>query len=195
MEQIWMNKIRETISFLMVSIGCIIVTISNAQNTYSYEFECEYLDNPYICPAHWYGDTVLVISGLFNEITNSNEVVFTFRDTCVFLTIDGQEGLFNGGPEIGSWNNSGNELERFTIKWDSLRCPNNGELIYRFEFIPYYRKDNPYIADDGSIIIREYNDTTIYYWTYSSGVVAMEGDWFFVRKDKAFVRQCIQCFR
>ena len=35
---------------------------------------CEYFDNAYTCAIHRYGDTILVISGLFEEIFPSNDV-------------------------------------------------------------------------------------------------------------------------
>lgn len=192
-----MNMMNNTITNIIVSflaICCLSITTSDAQDSAFYEFECVYLDNTFICPIQWSGDSVQMISNLFNEITISDEVVFTFRDSCVYLTIDGQKGLFYGGTEMGSWNNGENEEERFTIKWDTLVCPNSGELLFKFEFIPYYRENNPYIADDGSTIIREFNDMISYYWTYSAGVVAMEGEWLFVRKDKESLRQCLYCF-
>ena len=165
---------------------------SNAQITSCYVFECEYHDNAYLCPTHWNGDTVLVVSNLFNEMTISDEVTFVFRDSCVYLTIDGQEGLFFGSSELGSWNNKENEDERFTIMWDTIHCPNEGDLIFRFEFKPYYHEENPYTADNGCVAFHTYDDAISYYWTPSAGVVAIEGDLLFVRRDRNSVKSCLK---
>lgn len=180
------------ISVLLLAMFCFLS--SKAQDTLRYEFECDYLEITHICDTYLYGDSVQVVSDLFSEIT-SNDVVFRFHDDSIFLIIDGQEGLFLGNTKIGSWNTTETESERFTIIWDSLYCSNTNEIIYKFEFAPYYNEENPYIAEDDTKIYHRYDDMTSYYWTMSAGIVAVEGDWLFVRKDCKFLKQCIMGFR
>lgn len=181
---------------LLPLLGMVFLCIdSEAQNSYCYEFESNSLYKVFThtCPVHRYGDSVLVVSNLFNEMNISNQVVFTFRDSCVFLTINGQEKLFFGDSRVGNWNTTGNESERFTIKWDTLFCSDYGEILYKFEFSPYYSTENPLILDDGTVVVYNYCDMVSYYWTYSAGVVAMEGDdLLFVRKDQNFVKSCLK---
>lgn len=187
-----MNKLMTKILVLLLLIIFQCHAVAKAQIISNYEFECEYLDKTYVCPIRWDHDTVLVVSNLFNEMTISDEVTFAFRDNCVYLTIDGQEGLFFGSSELGSWNNKEKEDEKFTIMWDTVHCPNEGDIIYRFEFIPYYREENPYTADDGCVVFHTYDDAVSYYWTPSAGVVAIEGDLLFVRKDRNSVKNCLK---
>ena len=175
---------------MIIGMFCLNVFISNAQNKCMYEYECDYFDKSYSCPIQWFGDTLLVVNDLFNEIILSNEAVFTFRDSCVYLTIDGQEGLFWGNRKIGSWNITGEEHQRFTIKWDSVFCTN--DTIFKFEFIPYYQEKNPYRENDGTESYHHYCDMTSYYWTRSEGIIAFEGEWLFVRKDQKFLKQCLK---
>ena len=92
---------RLMLFFLGVCLSC--PTLLNAQSKEYYEFNCEYFDNVYICAIYRYGDTVLVFPELFEEITSSNDAIFTFQDGCVYLTINGQKGLFQGRSEVGSW--------------------------------------------------------------------------------------------
>ena len=187
-----MNKIKRIRSVLLFVYLFTCSAASNAQHSLYYEFECDYIDNTYIFPIHKHGDSVLIVSDLFEgELAIKDAVVFRFQDSCVFLTIDGQEGLFFGNSQKGSWITKGNEYERFTIRWDSLCCSDNNDPIYKFVFTPYYNEENPYITDDGTMIFHEYNDMTSYYWTNSDGLIAIEGDWLFVRKDQEALKQCL----
>ena len=184
-----MNRMKRKILVLLLGMFCF--ASAKAQNTLYYEFECDYLDYTFTCPTYRHGDSILIVFDLFSENDIPDYVVFRFQDSCVFLTIDGQEGLFWGDSQIGSWDTKGDESERFTIEWDTLHCLNNYETIYKFEFIPYYNKTNPYMADDGTFITHEYYDMISYYWTYSAGVIAIEGDWLFVRKDQENLKKCL----
>ena len=177
---------------MIIGMCCLNVFISNAQNKCMYEFECDYFDKAYSCPVQWFGDTLLVVNDLFNEIILSKEAVFTFRDSCVYLTIDGQEGLFWGNTRMGSWIVSEVEHERFTIKWDSIFCANDNDTIYKFEFIPYYQEKNPYRANDGTETFLHYCDMTSYYWTRLEGIIAFEGDYLYVRKDQESFKTCLK---
>ncbi len=172
---------------------CLCCTpLLNAQSKGEYEYNCEYFDNAYTCAIHRYGDTILVISGLFEEIFPSNDVTFTFNDDCVYLTVNGQKGLFGGNSEIGSWNNTGEEYQRVTIKWDSLFCGEGNDTIFKFEFIPYYQEKNPYRANDGTEIFLHYCDMTSYYWTRLEGIIAFEGEYLYVRKDQESFKTCLK---
>lgn len=188
MELIWMNTLKRAILILLIGLFCFPTT--KAQDTLHYVFECDQT-GPYTCATLNYGDSVLVVRDLFREIDIPNDIVFRFQDSRVFMTINGEEGLFWGDSTIGNWQTKGDKSERFTIKWDSLYCSNLDEKIYKFEFIPYYNDENPYITDDGAFIIHEYHDMASYYWTYSDGVIAIQGDWLFVRKDQGYLHQCL----
>lgn len=190
-----MNKMTTMILVFLLLILCQCHAVTSAQIISNYEFECEYPNKKYECPIRWDGDTVLVVYNLFNEMTISDEVTFAFRDNCVYLTIDGQEGLFFGSSELGSWNNKENEDERFTIMWDTIHCPIDGDLIFRFKFIPYYHEENPYTADDGCVVFHTYDDAVSYYWIPSAGVVAIEGDLLFVRRDRNPVKSCLKSIK
>lgn len=185
----------KNLSIMVLGMFCLCCLVSKAQDSTYYEFECDYLAVTNVCKAFWLGDSVLTVSGLFNEINASKNVVFRFQGNCVFLTIDGQEGIFFGNEQIGSWNTKADESERLTIQWDSLYCPNTNEVIYQFEFVPYYDEDNPYITENDTFIFHHYDDMISYYWTRSAGVIAFKGDWLFVRKDCTFLKQCILKFR
>lgn len=187
-----MNKKSKNISVLLLTVLCVLS--SKAQDTLYYEFECDYLEITHVCATFLDGDSILVVSNLFNEVT-SDDVAFRFHNDSTFLIIDGQEGLFFGDTIIGSWNTTDTESERFTIKWDSSYCSNTNEIIYKFEFAPYYNGKEPYIAGDGTKVYHRYYDMTSYYWTRSAGVVAIDGDWLFVRKDCELLKQCISKFR
>ena len=103
------------LTLLVGIVGCCF-GVSKAQNDSCYEFKCDSFDNLYICPIRWYGDTLLVVTHLFNEISISDKVSFTFQDSCVYLTVDGQKGVFWGNSDIGSWNATNVEDQRFTVK-------------------------------------------------------------------------------
>lgn len=178
-------------STLLLGMFCLCCIASKAQDSTYYEFECDYLAVTHVCNAFWLGDSVLTVSGLFNEIDAPEDVVFRFQDNGVFLNIGGQEGLFFGNAHNGNWNTKADESERLTIKWDSVHCSNTDEVIYQFEFVPYYDEENPYNTEDGTMIVHHYDDMISYYWTRSAGVIAFEGDWLFVRKDCEFLKQCI----
>ena len=110
----------------------------------------------------------------------------------MYLTVNGQKGLFWGNSEIGSWNNTGEEHQRFTIKWDSLFCGEGNDTIFKFEFIPYYQEKNPYRANDGTEIFLHYCDMTSYYWTRLEGIIAFEGEYLYVRKDQESFKTCLK---
>ena len=181
---------RLMLFFLGACLCCS--TLLNAQSKEFYEFNCECFDNVYICTIYRYGDTVLVIPDLFEEISSSNDAIFTFQDGCVYLTINGQKGLFHGRSEVGSWNVSGEEDQRFTIQWDSLFCTEDDDTIFKFEFMPYYQEKNPYREIDGTEIFHHYCDMTSYYWTRSEGIIAFEGEWLCVRKDQESFKTCLK---
>lgn len=193
MEADWMNNERmvKRLALLIVAWGCCIGVL-RAQFDSCYEFKCDYFEDFYICPIHWYGDTLLVVSRLFDEISASHEASFSFEDYCVYLTINGQKGLFWGNSEVGSWNVTGKEDQRFTIQWDSLFCINDNDTIFKFEFIPYYQEENPYRDIDGTDIFHYYCDMTSYYWTRSEGIIAFEGEWLYVRKDQESLKNCLK---
>lgn len=193
----WMNKTGEIYKLLLIFLFgfyCCSFGVLKAQQDSCYEFKCDYFDDYYTCPIQWYGDTMLVVTHLFDEISISNEVSFTFQDSCVYLTIDGQKGLFWGNSKNGSWNITEEEHQRFTVKWDSLFCTNNNDTIFKFEFVPYYHEKNPYIKSDGSEIFHYYCDMISYYWIRSAGVIAFVGDWFYVRKDFESYKDCLKKF-
>lgn len=186
-----MNKMKRKIIVILLGVFCLYPMISIAQDTLYYEFECGILGKTDVYPVYKHEDSVLIISNFFGEMDISGDVAFRFQDGCVFLTIAGQMGLFFGNPQIGSWNTEGLESECFTILWDSLYCPSIGEMIYKFKFAPYYNETNPYIMDDGTAVFQKYDDMVLYYWTKSAGIIAMEGDFLFVRKDQKIVEQCL----
>lgn len=185
-----MNK-RTVITTILVKGMCLLATLySNAQSISFYEFETIHLDRVDTVKVYSYGDTVLVLNSIFQEMNFSEEVSFICRNGCVYLNINGQEGLFFGGENVGSWQ-MGEESERITITWDSLVCDNTDEKIYKFEFAPYYGKDNPYTYDDGTSIFHIQYDATSYYWTPSNGIIAISGDWLSIRKDMKHFLSCI----
>lgn len=190
---IWTNKrLGEMIKrLLLVGVMCCCFGVSSAQLDSCYEFTCDYFDKPYTCPICWYGDTLLVVTHLFDEISVSNKVSFTFQDSCVYLTVDGQKEVFWGKSGIGTWNATGIEHQRFTVKWDSIICTNDNDTIYKFEFIPYYQEKNPYRESDGTEMFHYYCDMISYYWARSLGVIAFEGEWLYVRKDQETFKQCL----
>lgn len=185
------NRITKKISILLLEMLFMCCMVSKAQDTLRYEFECDYSPFKLVCSTHWIGDSELVVLDLFNELYATKEVIFRFQENYVYLTIGGQEDLFFGKSPLGSWNMTENESERFTIKWDSSHCSVADEIVYRFEFVPYYDEKNPYIIDDGTMLYHHYDDITSYYWTKSAGVIAFKGDWLFVRNDYEFLKQCI----
>lgn len=190
-----MNKKMRNKSIIILGVLFLSCVASKAQDTLCYEFNCDYLGATRICTTYRTGDSVVIVSDLFQETTASKNVAFRFQGNCVFLTIDEQEGIFWGNAQIGSWTAKKDESERFTVKWDSLYCPNTTEVIYQFEFVPYYEEFNPYITEDGTKIYHHNDDGILYYWTRSAGVIAFEGEWLFIRKDYEFLNHCILEFR
>lgn len=176
----------------LYGICCCCFGILRAQIDSYYEFKCDFFDDNFTYPIRWYGDTMLVVTHLFDEIGLCDESFFTFQDSCVYLTIDGQKGLFWGNSNIGSWNIMEKEYERFTVKWDSLLCAIGNDTIFKFEFIPYYQEMNPYIDTDGTKNFSYYYDMTSYYWTLSEGIIAIEGDWLYVRKGFESFKDCLK---
>lgn len=184
-----MNEKNTVSTILLLSMYCLSTLFSNAQSIRFYEFEDSFTDMVDTCIVLAYGDSMLVVKNLFQENNFPETATFVNRDGCIYLTILGQEGLFFGDDNLGSWQ-IGEESEKITLKWDTIICSNLEEIIYKFEFIPYYSEDNPYNYDDGTSIYYVYDDVTQYFWTIADGIIAFGLDWIALRKDK---KQFVHC--
>ena len=141
------------------------------------------------CWIYEINDSTTIVSNLFKD-KGIKECAFIKKKECIILSINGQQGIFYGNEKIGSWV-LGEELTRFTIRWDSMCCINYSNRIYEFEFVPYYSEQNPYIDEDGIKTTFFWYDNTKYFWTVKDGVIAIWGDLLLIRKDKLSIKECM----
>ncbi|MBO2524593.1 MAG: hypothetical protein CW341_02660 [Bacteroidetes bacterium] len=141
------------------------------------------------CLINEINDSTIVVSGLFKEI-GIKECTFLKQKDCIVLSINGQQGVFFGSKECGTWI-LGDELTKFTIQWDSLYCFGYSDMIYEFELVPFYTEHNPYIEESGICISLESNDNIKYLWTMKDGVIAIRGDFMYIRKDWLSLKECL----
>lgn len=141
------------------------------------------------CCMYELNDSTTIVSGLFKDI-GVQECIFLKKKDRIVLSINGQEGVFFGSGDMGSWI-LGDESTRFTIKWDSLNCSNYNDRVYEFEFEPYYTELKPFIDENGMEIYFYSNDNTVYVWTVKDGVIAIRGDFILIREDKLSLKECL----
>lgn len=177
---------------LLFGIMSCCLGVSRAQFDSCYEFKCDYLDEIYKYPIRWCDDTLFVAANLFYDINASREVFFSFENNCVYLSVNGQKGFFFGDSAIGNWNLTKEEWQRFTVRWDSTFCVIENDTVFKFEFAPYYTEINPYVGEDDVEMFQLYYDMTYYYWTRENGIIAIKGDWLFVRRGFESYKDCLK---
>jgi hypothetical protein len=175
------NDIKNTA--LITVILCIPLLNIFSQNTLNYVFKPDKESTrSWNVIQYFVEDSIFAIENLF-FYGSQHPCYFKIENEQWFMKYDSDWKIFFNRKEekCGDWNIEGIHL---TISWRKTNVFDNTDTVYEFSLIPLPQMEDGMIVTIGII-----DGTNLYYFTYSSGVIAYWDAWnVYIREDKMHLK-------